>query len=125
MRRLVLALALAAPAALVACKADPPSPEDVADRGWRAHELVVAAGERAKTCAAAGAAMQSVFVANRQAFVNAIALDSDRARLAAATAWLEQHEARYADLETRMEALADRCSDDATVQAAFHQMESP
>ena len=69
--------------------------------------------------------MQRVFVANRQAFVDAVALDNDKARLAEATAYLEAHDDRYADLETRMEALSERCADDATVQAAFRQMENP
>lgn len=115
--------------ALCACsKSDGPpagSAAAVADRGWAAHELVMTAGERAPTCAAAGVAMQRVFVDNRQAFVDAMALDRDKARLAEATAYLEAHQDRYADLETRMEALADRCADDATVQAAFAQMSNP
>lgn len=111
--------------ALAACDRGPPSPADVADRGWRAHELVVAAGERAETCVAAGAAMQATFVVLRSAFVDALALDHDRARLAEATAYLEAHQDRYADLETRMEALSERCASDPTVQAAFLQMESP
>lgn len=109
---------------LAACDG-PPTPAEIADRGWRAHELVVTAGERAQTCAAAGAAMQATFVVLRSAFVDALALDHDRARLAAATEYLEAHQDRYADLETRMSALSDRCADDPTVQAAFLQMESP
>ena len=102
-----------------------PTPEDIVDRGWRAHELVVRAGEREATCAAAGAAMQREFTANRQAFVDAMALDRDRARLAQATAYLEKHEQRYGDLETRMLGLSDRCADDPTVAAVFRWMESP
>ena len=101
------------------------SPAEVADRGWRAHELVISAGEGAKTCADAGPAMQQVFAAHRQAFVDAIALDQDRERLRQATEYLEAHQDRYADLETRMEALSERCAADATVQAAFREMESP
>jgi len=110
---------------LAACKASAPSAAEIADRGWQAHELVIAAGERAKTCAEAGAAMQRVFADHRQAFVDAIAIDQDRDRLAEATAYLEAHQDRYNDLEARMEALSDRCADDASVRAAFHQMESP
>ncbi len=108
-----------------ACKDAPPSPAELADRGWRAHELVVAAGEHAKTCAEAGVAMQRVVAANRQAFVDAIALDSDREALRQATDYIEAHQDRYRDLETRMEGLSERCAADATVQAAFKQMESP
>jgi len=119
MRRWLLLLALCG------CKDHAPTPAEVAERGWDAHALVIAAGERAPTCAEAGAAMQRVFVANRQAFVDAVALDHDKARLAEATAYLEAHDDRYADLETRMEALSERCADDATVQAAFRQMENP
>ena len=108
-----------------ACKDHAPSPGDIADRGWRAHELVVAAGEQAKTCAEAGAAMQRAFAEHRQAFVDAIALDNDRDRLVEATAFIEAHADRYDGLETRIEALSTRCADDATVQATFRQMEAP
>ena len=91
-------------AGLAGCKRGP-SPADIADRGWRAHELVVAAGEHAATCAEAGAAMQRVFAEHRQAFVDAVARDND--------------------LETRMVALSERCADDTGVQAAFATMETP
>lgn len=107
------------------CKQGPPSPAEVADRGWSAHEQVVSAGEGQPTCAGAGAAMQRVFVENRQAFVDAMALDRDKARLEEATSYLEAHADRYADLESRMEALSDRCANDSTVQAAFAQMANP
>ena len=118
---------LAALAALPAggCKAGEPSAAETADRAWRAHELVVAAGEREPTCAAAGAAMQRAFAAHRQAFVEGIKLDRDRARLEAATAYLEQHAGRYKDLEDRMAALSDRCADEPAVSAVFRMMESP
>jgi hypothetical protein len=109
-----------------ACKGDPaPSPGDIADRGWHAHELAIAAGEREKTCAAAGPAMQRVIAEHRQAFVDAIALDNDREQLRAATEFIEAHADRYRDLETRMEGLSERCADEPTVVAAFRQMESP
>lgn len=123
--RTIVTLWLLGSLGLPACKDHAPSPAEIADRGWHAHELVVAAGERAATCAQAGVEMQRVFVAHRQDFVDAIALDRDKERLAEATAFLEAHQDRYADLETRMVALADRCADDATVQAAFQQMETP
>ena len=86
---------------------------------------MISAGEHEATCAGAGAAMQRVFAANRQAFVDAMALDRDKTRLAEATTYLEAHEDRYADLETRMEALSERCAQDLTVQAAFEQMSNP
>ncbi|MDB4962238.1 MAG: hypothetical protein JWP01_2237 [Myxococcales bacterium] len=109
-----------------ACRGDnPPSAAEITDRAWTAHALVIAAGERAKTCAEAGTAMQRAFGDHRQAFVDAIALDQDRAKLAEATRYIEDHESRYADLETRMEALSERCATDATVQAAFQQMSNP
>ncbi|HET7501870.1 MAG TPA: hypothetical protein VFK02_12725 [Kofleriaceae bacterium] len=111
--------------ALAACKDRPPSAAEIADRGWRAHELVIAAGEHAATCAEAGAAMQRVFTAHRQQFVDAMALDRDPRRLSEATDFLEAHQDRYADLETRMTALSERCADDAGVQAAFVALESP
>lgn len=117
---------LAAAAAFgLGCKDREPSAAEIADRGWAAHQLVIAAGERAASCADAGPAMKRVFDANRQAFVDAIALDHDRRRLAEATDYLEAHQDRYADLETRMVGLSERCADDPTVQAVFAAMESP
>jgi hypothetical protein len=95
-----------------------------ADRGWRAHEMVVTAGERAPTCTEAGAAMQRVLDEHRADFAAALALDDDKQRLAEATDYLEAHQDRYADLETRMTGLSERCADDVTVQAAFAAMES-
>ena len=106
-------------------KADAPSPAEIADRGWRAHEIVIAAGENAKDCAAAGTAMQRAFAEHRQAFVDAMSLDGDKARLAAATEFIEKNEQRYRTIEARMDALADRCALDPTVAAAFRSMESP
>lgn len=101
------------------------SPAEVTERAWKAHSVVIAAGEQAKTCAEAGPAMQAAFTAHRQAFVEAMALDRDKAKLEAATAYLEANAQTYRDLETRMEALSDRCADDPTVQAAFDQMSNP
>lgn len=118
-------MACAIGAALVACKDRAPSAAEITDRGWHAHELVVGAGEHAPTCAEAGAAMQRVFAEHRQAFVDAMALDHDRRRLSEATDYLEAHQDRYADLETRMAALSERCTDDPGVQAAFAAMEAP
>ncbi len=113
--------------ALLACQKDPslPSAAEITDRSWQAHVLVITAGERAKTCAEAGAAMQQVFAAHRQAFVDAMALDRDKAKLAEAADFIEANEGRYADIETRMAALSDRCADEPTVQAAFQQMSAP
>jgi hypothetical protein len=123
--RRVVTLWLLGSMGLPACKDHAPSPAEIADRGWAAHELVVTAGEHAASCAQAGIEMQRVFVAHRQAFVDAMALDRDKQQLAEATEFLEAHQERYADLETRMTALADRCAEDSAVQAAFAQMESP
>jgi hypothetical protein len=110
--------------ACIACKREP-SAAEIAERGWTAHELVIDAGEEAKSCAEAGVAMQRAFNANRQAFVDAIALSADKDRLLEATTYLERNEQRYKTIEARMAALADRCSADPTVAAAFRQMESP
>ena len=101
------------------------SPADITARAWEAHALVIGAGERAKTCAEAGPAMQQVVADHRQAFVDAMRLDNDKAQLAAATAYIEANESRYKDLDTRMAALSERCADDATVQAAFDAMSNP
>jgi hypothetical protein len=121
--RAVRSIALAG---LVATGCDrSPSPAEIADRAWRAHELVVTAGERAATCADAGVAMQRVFAEHRAQFVAAMALDRDPRRLAEATSYLEVHQGRYADLETRMTGLSERCAEDLAVQAVFSQMESP
>jgi hypothetical protein len=118
-RRFVLLVALAA------CRDRGSTTADVVDRSWRAHELVIAAGERAPTCAAAGAAMQRVFTEHRQAFVDGLALDKDRRRLEEATDYIASHEQRYGDLDTRMQGLAERCATDETVMAVFRWMESP
>ena len=109
---------------LAGCKRGP-SPAEIADRGWRAHELVVAAGEHAASCADAGAAMQRMVAEHRQAFVDAVALDRDLEKLSEATDFIEAHKDRYNDLETRMVALSERCADDTAVQAAFAAMETP
>ena len=116
---------LLAALSVTACKDRAPSPADIADRGWRAHEIVIAAGEHAKSCAEAGVVMQKAFVENRQAFVDAVAIDRDKDRLAEAAELIAAHPDRYDGLEVRMEVLSSRCADDATVQAAFRQMESP
>jgi hypothetical protein len=108
-----------------ACKADPPSPTAITERAWRAHEVVIAAGENAKTCADAGVAMQAAFAANRQAFVDAVTLDSDKAKLSEAADYIEKHDERYKVIEARMQVLSDRCGADPTVAAAFQQMETP
>jgi hypothetical protein len=125
-RSLALACLLGAllPAAS-ACNTGAPSPAEIADRSWRAHELVVAAGERAATCAEAGPAMQRVFAEHRQAFVDGLALDRDRKKLEEATVYLAAHESRYKDLESRMADLSDRCAGEPTVVAVFRMMESP
>ena len=116
-----LALGLAGPG----CKRGEPSVAEITDRAWRAHERVVAAGEQAATCAEAGAAMQRVFAEHRQAFVDGLLLDRNRARLEQATAYLEANERRYRDLEARMDALSERCADEPTVVAVFRMMDSP
>lgn len=69
--------------------------------------------------------MQRLIAEHRQAFFDAAALSDDHARLAEATAFIEQHEARYLDIETRMIALSDRCAHEPTVVAAFRLMDSP
>lgn len=97
----------------------------ITDRSWKAHVLVIDAGERATTCAEAGVAMQRAFADHRQAFADAMALDKDKARLAEATEFIEANEARYADIDTRMAALSDRCADDPTVRAVFRQISDP
>jgi hypothetical protein len=117
-------LVLMALVSTAGCK-DRPTAAEIAERGWRAHELVIAAGERAASCAEAGAAMQRAFAEHRADFVAAIALDRDRQRLAEATAYLEAHQDRYADLETRMTGLSERCAGDPAVQAVFGRMEAP
>ena len=105
--------------------ADAPSPAEITERAWRAHEIVIAAGENAKTCAEAGTAMQAAFAKHRQAFVDALALDRDKQKLSQAADYIEKQGERYHTIEVRMEALSERCADDPTVAAAFRQMEAP
>ena len=87
--------------------------------------VVITAGERAKTCAEAGTAMQRAFAEHRQAFADAMTLDREKVRLAEATEYIEANEGRYADIDTRMAALSDRCAEDPTVRAVFQQMSAP
>ncbi|MDB4956663.1 MAG: hypothetical protein JWO36_4232 [Myxococcales bacterium] len=110
---------------LLGCKSHSSSAIEVTDRAWRAHEIVVGVGERAGSCADAGLAMERAFTEHREAFIEAIKLDSDPDRLAEATSYLETHQERYSDLEARMDALAERCSTDAKVQGVFRRMETP
>ena len=112
-------------AALLGCKDPAPSPGAIADRSWRVHEIAVTAGEHAPTCAEAGAAMLRVVTEHHQELVDAYALDRDPDRLRAATEYLEAHADRYADLEARMDALAEKCQNDAGVQQAFREMKTP
>lgn len=109
----------------IGCKSDAPSPAEITERAWSAHEAVIRAGENAKTCAEAGPAMQAVFAQHRQAFVDAMTLDSDKQRLSQAADYIEKQGERYRVIEARMQVLADRCVDEPTVAAAFAQMESP
>jgi hypothetical protein len=102
-----------------------PTPIEVVEHGWQAHARLVAAGEHAATCAAAGAAMQAVFERERPAFVAALALERDKARLEAVRGYLEAHDPEYRDLETRTDALSERCADDAAVGAVFAKLELP
>jgi hypothetical protein len=106
-------------------KADAPSPAEITDRAWHAHELVIGVGEAASSCRDAGDAMLRVFAQHRQAFVDAMALDRDKDRLRAATDYIELNEARYKNVEARMQALSERCGHDPSVAAAFRKMESP
>jgi hypothetical protein len=110
---------------LSGCKDHASSPAEIADHGWHAHDLVITAGEAAKSCAEAAVAMQKVYTEHQADFAAAFELDRDKARLQEATDFLEAHQDRYGDLETRMEALSDRCANDAAVQAVFHQMAAP
>jgi hypothetical protein len=123
--RRIVTLWLLGTLGISACKDHAPSPAEIADRGWRAHELAVAAGEHAKTCAEAGAAMQQVITEHREDFAAAFALDQDANALAEAIDYMAAHQDRYADLETRMEALSARCAGEPTVDGAFQRMESP
>jgi len=122
--RRIVTLWLLGSLGLPACKDQAPSPAEICDRAWTAHEQVVTAGEHAPSCNEAGLAMQRVFAEHRQAFVEGLALERG-AMPAEATAYLEAHQDRYADLETRMEALSERCAEDPGAQAVFRQMESP
>jgi hypothetical protein len=123
--RIATAWIFALAAAAAGCQGGPPSAAEIADRAWRAHELVVAAGEQAATCAEAGPSMQRVFAEHRQAFVDGLALDRNRKKLEEATEFLASHEGRYRDLEARMDALSERCADEPTVVAVFRMMDSP
>jgi hypothetical protein len=109
---------------LPACKDQAPSPAEICDRAWTAHELVIAAGEQQPRCADAGAAMLRVYAEHREAFAAGVALERG-AMPSEVRAYIEAHEDRYADLATRMEGLSERCADDPGVQEVFRRMENP
>jgi len=67
--------------------------------------------------------MRAVFALTRDAFAEARLLEGDAGRFAEATSYLQQHAARYAALDTRMAALAERCGDHPAVMAVFRDME--
>ena len=113
------------PSGFSSCKDHAPSPAEIADRGWHAHDLVITAGGNAKSCAEAAIAMQRVYAEHKDELVAAFDLERDKARLQEATDFLEAHQDRYGDLDTRLEALQDRCAKDANVQAVFQQMATP
>lgn len=108
---------------LVACGS--PSPAQIAERGWAATERVIAAGERAPTCALAGTAMRPLAEAHREDFIAAADLTSNRDRLAAAADYMTARQDLYRDLETRMTALSERCEGDTVVERVFAFMEDP
>jgi hypothetical protein len=112
---------------IAACQTAP-SPDRaiaVAERGWKAHERVVIAGETAATCPAAGAAMQRVFAEYRADFTAAVAIDRDPDQLRTVTAYIEAHPDQFPDLDDRLDALRTRCAQDPAVQSVLGQMASP
>jgi hypothetical protein len=119
-RSLVLAFALAA------CgKSGAPTPGQVVERGWDAHEAVVAAGEHAASCPEVGAAMRRALGEHHAALADAFELDRDPAQLEKLVDFLEAHQDRLDELARRSDALRARCPDDASVTAAFHDLQVP
>ncbi len=102
-----------------------PTPGDVVERGWDAHEAVIAAGERAATCADAGAAMQRELRDRRPALAAAVALDRDPDQLAKLVDFLEAHQDRLDELARRTDAVRARCPDDAGVVTALRDLAVP
>jgi hypothetical protein len=102
-----------------------PTAGEIVERGWDAHEAVIAAGERAATCADAGAAMQRELRDRRPALAAAIAFDRDPAQLAKLVDFLESHQDRLDELARRTDAVRTRCPDDAGVVTALRDLAVP
>ncbi len=122
-----LALAVGFGLAFASCQTAPAQDRAiaVAERGWKAHELVLVAGEQATSCPAAGTAMQQALAEHRAELAAAVAIDQDRDQLRAATAYIEAHPEHFPDLDDRLDALRTRCARDPAVQAVLREMSAP
>lgn len=102
-----------------------PKAEDVIARGWDAHEAVIAAGEKAASCAGVATAMQQALAPRRADLAASFALERDPDHLAKLVDFLEAHQDRLDALARRDDALRARCPDDAAVVAAFRALQPP
>lgn len=111
---------------LLACGSSrAPTPGEIVERGWDAHEAVIAAGERAATCADAGAAMQRELRDRRPALLAAVAIDRDADQLEKLADFLEAHQDRLDELARRTDAVRARCAEDAGVATALRDLAVP
>jgi hypothetical protein len=105
-----------------------PAPEpviDTAKRDWAAQDLILAAGEHAVDCPAAGAAMQAALAAHRNELVAAAATTRDPAKVRLVTDYMTAHPDEFPDQEDRWDKLLARCPRNPTIHAVNAEIQLP
>jgi len=115
---------------VTSCKRDhAPSSTDpaiqTAKRDWAAQDLILAAGEHAVDCSAAGEAMQAALAAHRNDLVAAAATTRDPAKVALVTDYMTAHPDEFPDQEDRWDKLLARCPRNPTIHAVNAEIQLP
>lgn len=116
--------------ATLACQRDrAPSSTDpaiaIAKRDWAAQDQILAAGEKAADCAAAGRDMQAALAAHRNDLVAAAATTRDPAQVKIVTDYMTAHPGEFPDQEERWDALLARCPRDPAIHAVRAEIQLP
>lgn len=116
--------------ALCSCQRDrAPSSADpaiaIAKRDWAAQDQILAAGEHAADCPAAGAAMQAALAAHRNDLVAGAATTRDPAKVKRITDYITAHPDEFPDQEERWDQLLARCPRDPAIHAVNAEIQLP
>ncbi|MEO8549402.1 MAG: hypothetical protein ABI678_05500 [Kofleriaceae bacterium] len=116
--------------ALCSCQRDhAPSSTDpaiaIAKRDWAAQDLILAAGEQAADCPAAGQAMQAVLAAHRNDLVAAAATTREPAKVELVTNYMVAHPDEFPDQDDRWDQLLGRCPKNPAIQAVHAEIQLP